>query len=227
MEKHGLAARRLTALDVLAPLMFALQRKVASSAVGTRPTRENDGEFEQLSKIMEEVMPASARSAPDTSEVDFDSLADSLVQYERDLVNAAKKCEKYLSKLVWNAIEDRDRRQINALKPLEPVPFVRYRTELMPALDRSGWKKIAEKDVILLEREIETAQQYLRQCRSFQQWLNDRKNDRPDSALSAALTPRFENHRRPKSAIVGSPVARSRDDKFDDDITGSSSTEED
>ncbi len=90
----------------------------------------------------------------------------------------------------------------------EPVSFVEYRKDCIEALDRLGWP-ISERNILLLEDEIEKGKRYLRHSRAIRRAVKakfEESPERPKSSMSspsrsASSTPRTSHLSRRKSNL--------------------------
>ncbi|PIK59277.1 putative von Willebrand factor A domain-containing protein 3B [Apostichopus japonicus] len=152
LRKHGLVAKKLTIYDALGGSMVRQRAKYV-------PILEKY----VTSQVFNEIMPI-AHVTNNKQEVNLiNPGAVDLLGYEDKLKAAVKLYNRRLDQVAWNALtpEERDRFGSD-----EPVSFQENRKDYLLSLEQLGWP-ISEKDVVLLEEEIEKAERFLFQSKSL------------------------------------------------------------
>nr|XP_033805407.1 von Willebrand factor A domain-containing protein 3B [Geotrypetes seraphini] len=154
LKTHGLAARRLTILDALAPTTVPHTAKYV-------PILDKH----VLSKVFDEVLPLAHVSGNRNLITLVNPQAVNLENYKQKLVQVIKSYKRRLNLIVWRALsqEERDR-----FGKAEPIPFIENKEALLQALDRLGWP-VSYEDVTLLEDEIQAGETYFQQASDLQQ----------------------------------------------------------
>ncbi|KAJ8028013.1 von Willebrand factor A domain-containing protein 3B [Holothuria leucospilota] len=154
LRKHGLAAKKLTIYDALGGSMVRQRAKYV-------PILDKY----VTSQVFNEIMPI-AHVTNNKQEVNLiNPGAVDLVSYEEKLQDAIKLYNKRLDQVAWNALTPEER---NRFGSDEPVSFQENRKDYLLSLEQLGWP-VSEKDIILLEEEVEKAERFLFQSKSLRQ----------------------------------------------------------
>ncbi|XP_041462948.1 von Willebrand factor A domain-containing protein 3B-like isoform X3 [Lytechinus variegatus] len=157
LKKNGLIAKKLTIYDALGGTMVKQKAKYV-------PILDKY----VISQVFNEVLPL-AHVTGNKQEINLiNPGAVDLKVYEDKVNGALNLYRRRLDTIVWNALSEEERDH------LEPDSFLDNRHDYMDALERLGWP-IPEKDIILLEEEIEKGERYLRKSESLRKHIREQK----------------------------------------------------
>ncbi|XP_063809397.1 von Willebrand factor A domain-containing protein 3B isoform X2 [Pseudophryne corroboree] len=165
LKTHGLAARRLTIMDALAPTTVPHTAKYI-------PVLDKH----VLSKVFDEVFPLAHVSGNRKFITLINPKAVNLTDYKEKLEQAIKSYERRLNLVVWRALSQEERDKFDSDVP---VSYMEYKEALMQALDRLGWP-VSPEDVMLLEDQILAGKTYIQQASDLQEAT--KKNSLPDDS---------------------------------------------
>ncbi|KAK2176319.1 hypothetical protein NP493_671g01028 [Ridgeia piscesae] len=149
---HGLAARKLTILDALAPTFIPHRGKY----VGILGKKVN-------SKVFDDILPIAHVSSSQCTLVNPPGAH--LEDYRKKVKAAIKGFNRRLDRIVWAALPDSEKEQLDSDSAL---PFIENKTRLLQALERSDWP-ISQKDIVLLENEIKQGESYIQQAKELEE----------------------------------------------------------
>ncbi|XP_029459172.1 von Willebrand factor A domain-containing protein 3B [Rhinatrema bivittatum] len=210
LKTHGLAARRLTILDALAPTTVPHTAKYV-------PVLDKH----VLSKVFDEVLPLAHVSGNRNLITLINPQAVNLENYKQKLVQVIKSYKRRLNLIIWRALSQEER---DKFEQAEPIPYLENRETLLQALDRLGWP-VSYEDVTLLEDEIQAGETYLQQASDLQQASKSdpRKLKEPQSNSegenskeeSGRMKPKAKPRRKLLDTLKGQrAIARSEIDGF-------------
>uniref|UniRef100_A0A8C3MKB9 Uncharacterized protein n=1 Tax=Geospiza parvula TaxID=87175 RepID=A0A8C3MKB9_GEOPR len=154
LKTHGLAARRLTIMDALAPTTVLHSTKYI-------PVLDKH----VVSKVFDKMLPLAHVSSGKKEIALINPWAVNLDAYKKKLEQAIISYERRLNLVIWRALsqEERDRFEEDG-----PVPYIQHKETLLEALENLGWP-VSYEDVKLLEDEILTALTYIQQASDLQE----------------------------------------------------------
>ncbi|NXP91403.1 VWA3B protein, partial [Passerina amoena] len=184
LKTHGLAARRLTIMDALAPTAVLHSTKYI-------PVLDKH----VVSKVFDKMLPL-AHVSSDKKEIalinpwalNLDAykkkLEKAIISYERQELHSLKNCfpffNRRLNLVIWRALsqEERDKFEEDG-----PVPYLQHKETLLEALENLGWP-VSYEDVKLLEDEILTALTYIQQASDLQEAVKKEIEKSSESYIS-------------------------------------------
>ncbi|XP_072040207.1 von Willebrand factor A domain-containing protein 3B-like isoform X2 [Amphiura filiformis] len=221
LKKHGLAAKNLTIYDALGNTMVKQRAKYV-------PILDKH----VVSQVFNEILPL-AHVTGNRQEISLINPSGIDLQgYEEKLEKAIELYHKRLDRIVWNGLSREEREQFN--EDDEPVSFVEHRKDCIEALDRLGWP-VSERNILLLEDEIEKGRRYLRHSRAIRRAVKakfeDKSPERPTSSSSSpsrsvSNTPRASHLTRRKSQLEADRSASSHSDASKHGSSSSASSAE-
>ncbi|NXH99262.1 VWA3B protein, partial [Pachycephala philippinensis] len=184
LKTHGLAARRLTIMDALAPTSVPRSTKYI-------PVLDKH----VVSKVFDKMLPL-ARVSNDKKgislinpqAVNLDAYKEKLEQaiksYERQELHSLKNCfaffNRRLNLVIWRALSQEER---DKFKENGPVQYIQHKEALLEALENLGWPVSCE-DIKLLEDEILTALTYVQQASDLQESVKKETEKSSESHIS-------------------------------------------
>ncbi|XP_075708714.1 von Willebrand factor A domain-containing protein 3B isoform X2 [Rhinoderma darwinii] len=153
LKTHGLAAKRLTIMDSLAPTTVPHSAKYI-------PILDKH----VVSKVFDEVLPLAHISGNRKRITLINPQAVNLSDYKEKLQEAIKSYERRLNLIIWRALSQEERDNFDSDVP---ISYLENKEALLQALDRQGWPVSAE-DVMLLEDEIQAGKTYFQQALDLQ-----------------------------------------------------------
>ncbi|XP_071510905.1 von Willebrand factor A domain-containing protein 3B-like [Diadema antillarum] len=213
LKKNGLVAKKLTIYDALGGTMVKQKAKYV-------PILDKY----VISQVFNEVMPL-AHVTGHKQEINLiNPGAVDLKAYEDKVKAALNLYRRRLDMIVWHALSDEDKEH------LEPDSFLDNRQEYMEALERLGWP-VTEKDIVLLEEEIEKGERYLKKSEMLRRHIREQKLGH--STSSHGSSSKFGDSRRPRSVRSSSRMEayddvddKDSDDHDDDDDDGEDDEDE-
>ncbi|XP_038055504.1 von Willebrand factor A domain-containing protein 3B-like [Patiria miniata] len=180
LQKHGLKARKLTIYDAL-----------GKAAVKQRSKYVPILDKHIISQVFNEILPL-AHVTDNKQEISLvNPYGINLKAYDEKLERAISGFNKRLDRIVWEALTPEEQDQFDCEGP---ISFLDNRKDCLDALDRLGWP-LPEKDILLLEDEIEMGNRYLRHSHAIQRALKQKLNG-SQSGGSTARSLREETPRR-------------------------------
>ncbi|NXQ75357.1 VWA3B protein, partial [Quiscalus mexicanus] len=154
LKTHGLAARRLTIMDAIAPTTVLHSTKYI-------PVLDKH----VVSKVFDKMLPLAHVSSDKKEIALINPWAVNLDAYKKKLEQAIISYERRLNLVIWRALsqEERDKFEEDG-----PVPYRQHKETLLEALENLGWP-VSYEDVKLLEDEILTALTYIQQASDLQE----------------------------------------------------------
>ncbi|XP_033631480.1 von Willebrand factor A domain-containing protein 3B-like isoform X2 [Asterias rubens] len=153
LQKHGLKARKLTIYDAL-----------GKTAVKQRSKYVPILDKHVISQVFNDILPL-AHVTDNRQEISLvNPTGIDLQSYDEKLQEAIQKYTRRLNRIVWEALTPEEQEQFDSHGP---ISFLDNRKDCLDVLDRLGWP-ISQKDIILLEDEIETGNRYLRHSHAIQ-----------------------------------------------------------
>ncbi|XP_074651656.1 von Willebrand factor A domain-containing protein 3B-like [Tubulanus polymorphus] len=196
LRKHGLVAKKLTILDVLAPTM-----------IPHRPKYVPIIDKEVVAKVFDDILPfAHTTSSGQKSMQLINPNAVDLNLYETKLTKTIKLYQRRLGAVIWKALPKSQKESFNSDKP---VPFVENRKELINALEKCGWP-ISELDITLLEDEIEQAEKYLAQSQKLREAVKNSDIAEEDENLRESSSSSDEEEKADAEDAEKESIASSR-----------------
>uniref|UniRef100_A0A8D2MT37 VWFA domain-containing protein n=1 Tax=Zonotrichia albicollis TaxID=44394 RepID=A0A8D2MT37_ZONAL len=154
LKTHGLAARRLTIMDALAPTTVLHSTKYI-------PVLDKH----VVSKVFDKMLPLAHVSSDKKEIALINPWAVNLDAYKKKLEQAIISYERRLNLVIWRTLsqEERDKYEADG-----PVPYIQHKETLLEALENLGWP-VSYEDVKLLEDEILAALTYIQQASDLQE----------------------------------------------------------
>ncbi|XP_031956201.1 von Willebrand factor A domain-containing protein 3B isoform X1 [Corvus moneduloides] len=169
LKTHGLAARRLTIMDALAPTTVPHSTKYI-------PVLDKH----VVSKVFDKMLPL-ARVSNDKKGISLiNPQAVNLDAYKEKLEQAIKSYERRLNLVIWRALSQEEREKF---KEDGPVQYIQHKEILLEALENLGWP-ISYEDIKLLEDEILTALTYIQQASDLQETVKKETEKSSESHIS-------------------------------------------
>ncbi|XP_058134111.1 von Willebrand factor A domain-containing protein 3B isoform X2 [Dasypus novemcinctus] len=154
LKTHGLAARKLTIMDIL-----------SVTAVPHSSTYVPVLDKHVTSKVFDEVFPLAHVSSDTNKMTLINPHGVKLNVYKQKVEQAIKSYEKRLNKIVWRALSQEEKEKLEASKPMR---YLENKAALNEALERLHWP-ISLKELSLLEKEILAGKLYVQQARELQE----------------------------------------------------------
>ncbi|KAM4790014.1 LOW QUALITY PROTEIN: von Willebrand factor A domain-containing protein 3B [Cyanocitta cristata] len=169
LKTHGLAARRLTIMDALAPTTVPHSTKYI-------PVLDKH----VVSKVFDKMLPL-ARVSNDKKGISLiNPQAVNLDAYKEKLEQAIKSYERRLDLVIWRALSQEEREKF---KEDGPVQYIQHKEVLLEVLENLGWP-ISYEDIKLLEDEILTALTYIQQASDLQETVKKETEKSSESHIS-------------------------------------------
>ncbi|NXO11539.1 VWA3B protein, partial [Oriolus oriolus] len=169
LKTHGLAARRLTIMDALAPTTVPHSTKYIP-VLGKHV----------VSKVFDKMLPL-ARVSNDKKGISLiNPQAVNLDAYKEKLEQAIKSYERRLNLVIWRALSQEER---DKFKENGPVQYTQHKEALLETLENLGWP-ISYEDIKLLEDEILTALTYIQQASDVQEAVKKETEKSSESHIS-------------------------------------------
>nr|XP_030133827.3 von Willebrand factor A domain-containing protein 3B [Taeniopygia guttata]XP_030133838.3 von Willebrand factor A domain-containing protein 3B [Taeniopygia guttata] len=169
LKTHGLAARRLTIMDALAPTTVLHSTKYI-------PVLDKH----VVSKVFEKMLPLAHVSSDKKGIALINPWAVNLETYKKKLEHAIKSYERRLNLVIWRALSQEER---DKFKEDGPVQYIQHKETLLEALENLGWP-VSYEDVKLLEDEILTALTYIQQASDLQETVKKEIEKSSESHIS-------------------------------------------
>ncbi|XP_016155190.1 PREDICTED: von Willebrand factor A domain-containing protein 3B isoform X2 [Ficedula albicollis] len=169
LKTHGLAARRLTIMDALAPATVPHSTKYI-------PVLDKH----VVSKVFDKILPLGHVSSDKKEIALINPWAVNLDAYKEKLEEAIKSYERRLNLVIWRALSQEEREKF---KEDGPVQYIQHKEALLEALENLGWP-VSYEDVKLLEDEILTALTYIQQASDLQEAVKKETEKNSDSHIS-------------------------------------------
>ncbi|KAM9264960.1 LOW QUALITY PROTEIN: von Willebrand factor A domain-containing protein 3B [Cariama cristata] len=154
LKTHGLVARRLTIMDVLAPTTIPHDTKYV-------PVLDKH----VVSKVFEKMLPLAHVSNDKKRITLINPQAVNVDAYKEKLEQAIKSYERRLNLVIWRALSQEER---DKFKEDRPIQYMQHKEDLLEALENLGWP-ISYEDVMLIEDEIVAALTYIQQASDLQE----------------------------------------------------------
>ncbi|XP_059695446.1 von Willebrand factor A domain-containing protein 3B [Haemorhous mexicanus] len=169
LKTHGLAARRLTIMDALAPTTVLHSKKYI-------PVLDKH----VVSKVFDKMLPLAHVSSDKKGIALINPWAVNLDAYKKKLEQAIISYERRLNLVIWRALsqEERDKFEEDG-----PVQYIQHKETLLEALENLGWP-VSYEDVKLLEDEILTALTYIQQASDLQEAVKKEIEKSSESHIS-------------------------------------------
>ncbi|CAN8196432.1 unnamed protein product [Coccothraustes coccothraustes] len=169
LKTHGLAARRLTIMDALAPTTVLHSTKYI-------PVLDKH----VVSKVFDKMLPLAHVSSDKKGIALINPWAVNLDAYKKKLEQAIISYERRLNLVIWRALsqEERDKFEEDG-----PVQYMQHKESLLKALENLGWP-VSYEDVKLLEDEILTALTYIQQASDLQKAVKKEIEKSSESHIS-------------------------------------------
>ncbi|KAM7066700.1 LOW QUALITY PROTEIN: von Willebrand factor A domain-containing protein 3B [Acridotheres tristis] len=184
LKTHGLAARRLTIMDVLAPTTVPHSTKYI-------PVLDKH----VVSKVFDKMLPLAHVHSDKKGIALINPWAVNLDAYKEKLEQAIKSYERRLNLVIWRALSQEER---DKFKEDVPVQYIQHKEALLEALENLGWP-VSYEDVKLLEDEILTALTYIQQASDLQEALKKETEKSSESHISNNKKRLEEESGRPKT----------------------------
>ncbi|NXC98749.1 VWA3B protein, partial [Certhia familiaris] len=193
LKTHGLAAKRLTIMDALAPITVPHRTKYI-------PVLDKH----VVSKVFDKVLPLAHVSGDKKGIALINPWAVNLDAYKEKLEQAIKSYERQvyspeIHDVIWRALsqEERDKFEEDG-----PVQYTQHKEALLEALENLGWP-VSYEDVKLLEDEILRALTYIQQASDLQEAVKRQIEKSSESHISKNKKTRqkcqiFVNHKSQK-----------------------------
>ncbi|XP_030837027.1 von Willebrand factor A domain-containing protein 3B isoform X4 [Strongylocentrotus purpuratus] len=200
LKKNGLIAKKLTIYDALGGTMVKQKAKYV-------PILDKY----VISQVFNEVLPL-AHVTGNKQEINLiNPGAVDLKVYEDKVKAALTLYRRRLDTIVWNALSQEERHH------LEPDSFLDNRHDYIEALERLGWP-IPEKDIILLEEEMEKGERYLRKSESLRKHIREQRLGQSSGGHKVKDSKAPTETSRSKSRIGGfDEIDRDSDEDEEDD----------
>ncbi|NXM45392.1 VWA3B protein, partial [Gymnorhina tibicen] len=188
LKTHGLAARRLTIMDVLGPTTVPHSTKYI-------PVLDKH----VVSKVFDKMLPLACVSNEKKEISLINPQAVNLDAYKEKLEQAIKSYERQvyspeiyvcsrvsifflrrLNRVIWRALSQEER---DKFKEDGPVQYIQHKEALLEALENLGWP-ISYEDIKLLEDEILRALTYIQQASDLQEVVKKETEKSPESHIS-------------------------------------------
>ncbi|XP_032908368.1 von Willebrand factor A domain-containing protein 3B [Catharus ustulatus] len=169
LKTHGLAARRLTIMDALAPT--AVPRSTKYIPILDKHV---------VSKVFDKMLPLAHVSSDKKGIALINPWAVNLDAYKEKLEQAIKSYERRLNLVIWRALSQEER---DKFKEDGPVQYIQHKEALLEALENLGWP-VSYEDVKLLEDEILTALTYIQQASDLQEAVKKETKKSSESRIS-------------------------------------------
>ncbi|NXM22800.1 VWA3B protein, partial [Ploceus nigricollis] len=169
LKTHGLAARRLTIMDALAPTAVLHSTKYI-------PVLDKH----VVSKVFDKMLPLAHVSSDKKGIALINPWAVNLDAYKKKLEHAIKSYERRLNLVIWRALSQEER---DKFKEDGPVQYMQHKETLLEALENLGWP-VSYEDVKLLEDEILTALTYIQQASDLQETVKKEIEKSSESHIS-------------------------------------------
>ncbi|KAI1241718.1 hypothetical protein IHE44_0005206 [Lamprotornis superbus] len=197
LKTHGLAARRLTIMDALAPTTVPHSTKYI-------PVLDKH----VVSKVFDKMLPLAHVHSDKKGIALINPRAVNLDAYKEKLEQAIKSYErqelgsiaemKRLNLVIWRALSQEER---DKFKEVVPVQYIQHKEALLEALENLGWP-VSYEDVKLLEDEILTALTYIQQASDLQEVVKKEIEKSSESHIS--------NNKKRLEEESGSPKIKTR-----------------